>query len=147
IAVQFADLHDRAGRMAAKGVIRKELKWTQSRTYFYYRVKRRLAEEHIRKQMRNVAPNVDRKEQTEIIRGWFLKSDPEADFDQDDSKVAAWFEDSEKDVALCLAAWKTQVDAERIAEQVTEASDDALLAAFQQLSTERRQQLLSKLQQ
>ncbi|KAJ2054343.1 acetyl-coenzyme-A carboxylase [Coemansia sp. S16] len=147
IAVQFADLHDRAGRMAAKGVIRKELKWTQSRTYFYYRVKRRLAEEHIRKQMRNVAPNVDRKEQTEIIRGWFLKSDPEADFDQDDGKVAAWFGDSEKDVALCLAAWKTQVDAERIAEQVTEASDDALLAAFQQLSTERRQQLLSKLQQ
>ncbi|KAJ2877112.1 acetyl-coenzyme-A carboxylase, partial [Coemansia aciculifera] len=143
----FADLHDRAGRMAAKGVIRKELQWAQSRTYFYYRLKRRLAEEHVRKQMRSVAPNVDRKEQTEVIRSWFLKSDSAGDFDQDDSIVAAWFEDSEKDVAQCLAAWKTQIDADRIAAQVGEASDDALLAAFQQLSTERRQQLLSKLQQ
>ncbi|KAJ2334528.1 acetyl-coenzyme-A carboxylase, partial [Coemansia sp. RSA 2671] len=97
IAVQFADLHDRAGRMAAKGVIRKELQWAQSRSYFYYRLKRRLAEEHVRGLMRGVAPAVDRREQTEIIRGWFQSSGSEADFDLDDGAVAAWFEDSREE--------------------------------------------------
>ena len=34
ISVQFADLHDRSGRMLAKGVIRKEIKWTDARRFF-----------------------------------------------------------------------------------------------------------------
>ena len=33
ISVQFADLH-RSGRMLAKGVIRKEIKWTDARRFF-----------------------------------------------------------------------------------------------------------------
>ncbi|KAJ2583150.1 acetyl-coenzyme-A carboxylase, partial [Coemansia sp. RSA 1836] len=145
IAVQFADLHDRAGRMAAKGVIRKELQWSKSRQYFFYRVKRRLAEEQVRREMRGVAPLVDRKQQTEIIRQWFSMTN-DADFDTDDRAVAAWFEDYAAEVAKCLDEWRVKVDGERIATQVRDASDDALVAALQQLSTERRQQLLSKLQ-
>ncbi|KAG8426746.1 acetyl-coenzyme-A carboxylase [Metarhizium acridum] len=39
IAVQFADLHDRAGRMKAKGTIRDSLEWVNSRRYFYWRLR------------------------------------------------------------------------------------------------------------
>ncbi|KAJ2340479.1 acetyl-coenzyme-A carboxylase [Coemansia sp. RSA 2673] len=145
LAIQFADLHDRAGRMAAKGVIRKELQWAGARTYFFYRVKRRLAEEKIRRDMRAISPNVSRADQTAIIRTWFEKSQPSSDFDLGDVTVAAWFEDCEKDIAACLDAWKTQVVAERIAAQLSEASDESLLAALQNLSTERRKQILAKL--
>ncbi|KAL3954569.1 hypothetical protein ACCO45_010132 [Purpureocillium lilacinum] len=51
IAVQFADLHDRAGRMKAKGTIREVLEWSNARRYFYWRLRRRLNEEYVLKRM------------------------------------------------------------------------------------------------
>jgi len=53
IAHEFADLHDRSGRMLAKGVVRDVLDWKRAREYFYWRVKRRLCEFELRKQMSN----------------------------------------------------------------------------------------------
>lgn len=47
MALQFADLHDRTERMKAKGTIREALDWTESRRYFYWRLRRRLLEEEI----------------------------------------------------------------------------------------------------
>jgi acetyl-CoA carboxylase/biotin carboxylase 1 len=44
IAHEFADLHDRAGRMKAKGVIRDALEWESSREYFHWRIRRRVNE-------------------------------------------------------------------------------------------------------
>jgi acetyl-CoA carboxylase/biotin carboxylase 1 len=40
VAHTFADLHDRAGRMKAKGVIREIVPWQRSREYFYWRIRR-----------------------------------------------------------------------------------------------------------
>eukprot|EP00913_Durusdinium_trenchii_P021985 g20658.t1 len=37
IACEFADLHDRTGRMEATGVIRQGLEWRHSREFFYWR--------------------------------------------------------------------------------------------------------------
>lgn len=44
VAVQFADLHDTAGRMKSKGCISDILEWRTSREYLYWRLRRRLAE-------------------------------------------------------------------------------------------------------
>lgn len=40
IACQFADAHDRPGRMKAKKVIRDIVPWRQSRAFFYHRLRR-----------------------------------------------------------------------------------------------------------
>ena len=48
IAHEFADLHDRAGRMKAKGCITEVLEWRTAREYFYWRIRRRQAEEAIK---------------------------------------------------------------------------------------------------
>lgn len=48
IAHEFADLHDRAGRMKAKGVISDILSWKTSRRFFYYRVRRRQLEDSLK---------------------------------------------------------------------------------------------------
>ena len=40
----FCDLHDRPERMLAKGVIRDIVSWKSCRTYFYWRLKRRVEE-------------------------------------------------------------------------------------------------------
>ena len=45
VAHEFADLHDRAGRMKAKGVVREVLEWPRAREYLYWRTRRRLAED------------------------------------------------------------------------------------------------------
>lgn len=44
IAHEFADLHDRSGRMKAKGVIRDVVPWKRAREYFYWRARRALPE-------------------------------------------------------------------------------------------------------
>merc|ERR1719235_1461153 len=45
VAHEFADLHDRAGRMKAKNCIRDELQWKSSRSFFYWRIRRRISED------------------------------------------------------------------------------------------------------
>ena len=52
IALQYSDLHDRAGRMKAKDVIRKPLEWSNARRFFYWRLRRRLNEEYVLKRDR-----------------------------------------------------------------------------------------------
>jgi len=44
IAMHFCDLHDTPGRMKAKGVIRKQVRWSESRAFFYWRLRRLLCE-------------------------------------------------------------------------------------------------------
>ncbi|CDJ36740.1 uncharacterized protein EMH_0094990 [Eimeria mitis] len=43
VAHVYADLHDRAPRMAARGGVRRILSWPKAREFFYWRVRRRLA--------------------------------------------------------------------------------------------------------
>jgi acetyl-CoA carboxylase/biotin carboxylase 1 len=45
-ATEFADIHDKTGRMKAKGVIKSAVKWEESREFFYWRAKRRMFEEN-----------------------------------------------------------------------------------------------------
>lgn len=89
VAVQFADLHDRAGRMEAKGTIRKPLEWRTARQYFYFRVRRRLQEEYT---IRAIKAKKDRQELYTLFKQWFAIDHPEADWEKDDEVVSDWFE-------------------------------------------------------
>jgi acetyl-CoA carboxylase/biotin carboxylase 1 len=51
IAHEFADLHDRAGRMKAKGCISEALDWPVSREFFYWRIRRRQLEDAVKDQL------------------------------------------------------------------------------------------------
>jgi len=80
IAVQFCELHDTPGRMKAVGVIRKQVTWKTARSYFYWRLRRKLAEFDLRKKIIE-ATQVGRgiksptpMEATEMIKSWFLES-------------------------------------------------------------------------
>jgi len=48
VAHEFADLHDRAGRMKAKGCISDILDWKTSRRFFYWRIRRRQLEDGLK---------------------------------------------------------------------------------------------------
>jgi len=55
VAVEYADAHDRAGRMLATGVLHRAIPWKETRAYFYWRCRRRLAE--VRYERRIAAAN------------------------------------------------------------------------------------------
>ena len=59
VAHEFADLHDRSGRMKAKGVIRDVLEWKSSRATMYWRVKRRIAEDELRNKIMEADASLD----------------------------------------------------------------------------------------
>ncbi|CAM9940346.1 unnamed protein product [Pylaiella littoralis] len=68
VAHEFADLHDRSGRMKAKGVVRDILEWKTSREYFYWRVKRRLAENGVRKMFQAADASMSYEDTTKLMQ-------------------------------------------------------------------------------
>ncbi|KAI9735343.1 MAG: acetyl-coenzyme-A carboxylase [Claussenomyces sp. TS43310] len=106
VSLQFADLHDRAGRMKAKHVIRDSLKWREARRFFYWRVRRRLNEEHIIKRMAQASKSLNRSRarHMETLAAWTGISN----FDKADRDVAVWYEENRKTVHDKMEALKTE---------------------------------------
>lgn len=88
ISVQFADLHDRAGRMLAKGTIKQILEWKEARRYFFWRIRRRLDEEYLLKRVEDALPNSNRLERVARLKSWCTSH---VDL-EDDKAVAEWLE-------------------------------------------------------
>jgi len=115
ISIQYADLHDRAGRMEAKGTIRQPLRWQNARRFFYWRLRRRLNEEYILKRMAsaeskelsptNAPPTMaSRVRRLEMLRAW--SQVPQ--FDKDDTEVAQWYEENRKEINAKVEGMRRQ---------------------------------------
>ena len=97
ISVQFCELHDTPGRMQAVGVIRKQVEWSTSRTFFYWRLRRKLAEFDLRKKIIEAA-EVGRAvksptplEATDLIKAWFLETPGMNEMKwEDDKTMLTW---------------------------------------------------------
>ncbi|KAG0240329.1 acetyl-coenzyme-A carboxylase [Actinomortierella wolfii] len=154
MAVQFADLHDTAGRMKAKGTIREALDWTNARRFFYWRVRRRLAEEYLRRRMSAARKQLTRADQTKVLINWFgvdtahgKEEDLKRIWEHEDRQVLEWFESQ----AAKIDAYIQELASHGVADQVYNLyhSDRAgVVAAFerivQQLSAEEKADLLTK---
>lgn len=157
IALQFADLHDRAGRMEAKGAIRKPLTWKNARRFFYWRLRRRLSEEQIVKRMVAAAPSPvarndsgalsvasstssplpqlsesPRAQHLRTLRAWtgFLGEDLE----HDDRKVATWYEENKKAVQSRVEGLRAQSVATDVAQLLIGNKEGGLKGVQQVLS-------------
>lgn len=98
IATKFAELHDTSLRMAAKGVIKEVLVWSNSRSFFYKRLCRRIAEESLIKTVRDAAgEQLSNKSAKDLIIKWFCDSDiskGREDAWLDDESFFKWKDDS-----------------------------------------------------
>lgn len=92
-ATEFADLHDKTGRMKAKGVIKAAVPWEKSREFFYYRAKRRLAEEYYIQQIRSADPSMSKESGEAALKALFS-----GDW-EDDKAVAMFYENEASTVA------------------------------------------------
>lgn len=125
IAHQFADLHDRAGRMKAKGVIRDALEWVNARRYFYWRLRRRLNEEFVLRKMstnalaapKNQNRSVERKARAKnlhLLESW----SGIVHWDKQDRAVAEWYENERATIAEKVEAFKSEKLSSEVAELV-----------------------------
>lgn len=132
IALQFADLHDRAGRMQAKGAIRQPLRWREARRFFYWRLRRRLNEEHILKKMgaSSIRGPTSRERNLEILKAW--SGVPH--FDHEDRAVAQWYEENRKEINSKLEQLKQEGVANDVAALLRSNKEGGLKGVAQVLS-------------
>ena len=94
VSVHFADLHDTPGRMLAKGVIRKQVDWRDSRVFFYWRLKRKLAESGFIKAIRDLDGSpTSRMSCIDSLKSWYLSCGGSSEYWEDDKYIYTWFED------------------------------------------------------
>merc|ERR1719373_361298 len=56
VAWEYCDLHDRAPRMKSVGAIREGLEWATSREYLHWRIRRRVQENGVARQLMRAVP-------------------------------------------------------------------------------------------
>ena len=99
IAVKFCELHDTPGRMKATGVIEREVEWEHARTFFFWRLRRKLAEYDLRKKLMGAAnvgasASLSPLAASKQIKGWFCESGNVGEMWGDDTSVLSWMAQS-----------------------------------------------------
>ena len=144
ISVQFADLHDRSGRMLAKGTIRKELEWVNARRFFFWRIRRRLNEEYLIKRIGETLQSASRIEKVARLRSWYP---PTLDY-EDDKLIANWIEENHEYLDTMVKKLKDEAFAQNIAQLIRSNRDSAisgLAEVIGLLSTEDKAKILESL--
>ncbi|KAF2367472.1 Biotin carboxylase-like N-terminal domain [Trinorchestia longiramus] len=94
IGLTFADLHDTPLRMLEKNVIQAIVPWAESRTRLYWRLRRLLAEDRVKKEIERARPGLGHAQEDAMLRRWFLEERGTIEsylWDQD-CEVAEWLE-------------------------------------------------------
>jgi len=129
ISHEFADLHDRPGRMKAKGVIRDIVPWERAREYFFWRVRRRLMQDALVKELKAADDALSHAECLAMLNTWM---DGKASW-EDDKAVLQFFESEgatidEKLGEVRVASVKKTVAA--LLDSLTEADKSELLKSL-----------------
>lgn len=129
IATEFADLHDTPGRMKAKSCIREVVDWKQARPYFYWRLKRRVAEFQWRRQvMASGTSKITFKDAEQYLKAWFTEAVNGGRVPRPvNTSVADVWEQGDKDVLLWLGSEKEWISS-RLAALVREETASQVVA-------------------
>jgi acetyl-CoA carboxylase/biotin carboxylase 1 len=134
IAVQFCDLHDTPTRMKAVGVIEREVEWKQARSFFYWRLRRKLAEFDLRGKVIEAA-EVGRGvktptplEASRLIREWFTESHGNESWN-DDKMVLSWMAHHHHILEEKILAFTKSCVAEEVLQVLTAGGNTARVGA------------------
>lgn len=140
IALLYSDLHDRTGRMEAKGCARPA-EWSEARRHFYWRLRRRLNEAHMLNKLANSHPVLTPAERVDVL-SQLVEADSESD-----QAVATWIEGHADAVTSYAAQLKTQYISDKIME-FAESDREGTIAGFtrimESLSEEERKALVER---
>eukprot|EP01080_Neovahlkampfia_damariscottae_P011048 gene11048-3756_t len=94
IAESFVVLQDTPGRMKAKGTISDVLEWKFARTFFYWRLKRKLFVHALIKKIDHEKLDFNQKE--ELVNDWIKNISKQDDLLQNDKNLCEFFEKNEE---------------------------------------------------
>lgn len=143
VSVQFADLHDRSGRMLAKGVIRKEIKWVDARRIFFWRLRRRLNEEYVLKLISEQVKNATKLEKVARLKSWM----PAVDYESDE-EVCNWIEQHHSKLQKNIGELKYEATRSTVNKLLNENPENAktlMKEYFESLPEDQRASFLSSL--
>jgi acetyl-CoA carboxylase/biotin carboxylase 1 len=132
VAHEFADLHDRAGRMKAKGVIREVLTWETSRAFFYCRLRRRLAEDRARDAFKAANPELSRDAVTSLLQRAMASKVGASVSWTDDAAVADWLESDASSVTKLVTTEARTARVASVAKQLAALDPAARRQAMEQ---------------
>jgi len=93
VAVQFAELHDTPIRMKEKGTIRDVVEWKSARRFFYWRLRRKLLETQLCRQIVDAAGEgkLGYHQRAAMIKRWFAEDNNcSSHMWEDDKTVVEW---------------------------------------------------------
>ena len=152
VAEVFADLHDRADRMKAVGVIRSVVPLERARVFFYWRLRRRLLEMQMVKEIMKAA-NCSEEEASNTLEQWFLQSNHHR-FHQEcrwenDEAVFHWMERERMDsLQIRIASLRKQAvknDILRLGNENPYSVAEGILDLLSSLSGEVKERVVSTL--
>lgn len=162
ISVQFCELHDTPGRMKAVGVIEKQVEWSESRTFFYWRLRRKLAEFDLRKKLIE-ATEVGRAvatltplEASSVVKSWFLETPGMTKAGWDDDKLLlAWMGERYAELEEKVLAYTKRCVVQEVVQVMTSGGNTAVVGtagiveglgeAYKKMDAEQKAHFLSML--
>ncbi|CAJ1954778.1 unnamed protein product [Cylindrotheca closterium] len=137
ISVQFCELHDTPGRMEAVGVIRQQVDWETSRGFFYWRLRRKLAEFDLRKKIIEAA-EVGRGvktptplEASDLIKRWFLATPgmTEAKW-EDDKAMLTWMGENYQLLEQKVISYTKECVVQEVVQVMTQGGNTAKIGTM-----------------
>ena len=149
VAVHFADLHDTPGRMKAKGVIRKQIDWKSSRSYFFWRLRRRLTEFDLASTLsKDSIAKLKPSYRTEIIaelKSWFLSKGGDDETWGDDRKMILWLTHNSETFQQYVKEKKANTFAKQLSEKVAESDVDHITSVLSKMSQDDQKKIAESL--
>lgn len=149
IAEQFCDLHDTPGRMKAKGVISDVVNWKSARQFFYWRLRRRLAEFDIFAKMAKANPDLKSQEKRNLLLEWVKKNKNGDLIWNNNQKMLQWIMDNEAVIENNLKVLRSQRISNTVLQLCEEDTDTMVGALLNYLTNNceqsKRNELLSQI--
>ena len=153
IAEHFADLHDKPERMKAKGVIRSVVDWNTSRSFFYWRLRRRLAELDTVSRLREADSSLTISQASKILcesfeAGTEKESKTSSSWESDDRRVLTWLTEQRASIQRKCRDLRKQAFVRTIREMGQKDSSavvSGVLSLLRELPQAQRAQALSQL--
>ncbi len=142
IALLYSDLHDRVGRMEAKGCARAA-EWSEARRYFYWRLRRKINEQHMLNKLATAHPGHSAKDRTEMLDE-LIQSE-----DRTDRAVALWLESHGEVITEFAGTLSAQYIGDKIvefAERDPNGTIAGFMAVMDSLSPEDKQAIMARYQ-
>jgi len=93
VAWEYCDLHDKAPRMKTLGAIREGLQWAESREYLHWRIRRRVQENSVARQLMRAVRGTSYMSAMEVVTDLCKEVAAVAGAEAEDRAVATWIEE------------------------------------------------------